>query len=252
MADIDLPKVLMGQQALSASNFAVLPTQKTLEEYVLADQQPPTTCISLDNVLGRRTAQALLPQLVVNGWTGEASLGASWHVFDNGQACLACLYHPHGLGLSAIQQAATAFGLSELRAADLWLRREPLSEDERREAAKKLGVQPNALTAWKHKPLAELYTDVVCGAVAIDLPGVQNVEVVPLAHQSVLAGAMMAAELLKRTQPKLAALAQREPLAMWDDVLHKSPSKFSRPRPREIGCICGDAIYQDVYQGKWR
>ncbi|WP_263379545.1 HesA/MoeB/ThiF family protein [Granulicella paludicola] len=251
-SDVDEPKVVLAERILRSSHFSVKSIQSTLQGYVANGHQLPTTCISLDNVDGRRTGQALLPRLLVNGWTGDGSLGASWHAFDNGQACLACLYHPHGQGLSAVQQAAMAFGLKEERAVQLWLTRSPLSGEERRHAAKKLGVPPNALVAWKDRPLAELYTDVVCGAVPIDLPGVKNVEVVPLAHQSVLAGALMAAELLKRTQPALSDLAQKEPLISWDDVLQAPPKSWLRPRPRELGCICGDPVYQEVYRERWR
>jgi len=44
--------------------------------------QAETICISVDNASTRRAAQALLPKLIINGWTGDQSLGASWHVLD--------------------------------------------------------------------------------------------------------------------------------------------------------------------------
>ena len=99
--------------------------------------------------------------------------------------------------------------------------------------------------------MGDLYTDVVCGAVPLDLGGVGRVETVPLAHQSVMAGALMAAELVKRTQPKLSALSQAEPLVSWDDVLQTPPPIWRKPRAREAGCICGDHVYQNVYHKKW-
>jgi len=251
MADIDKPKVNIAAQLLEGTQFETKVSQITLEEHGVEATCCPAICISLDNVGGRRAAQALLPRLIVNGWTGEGSLGASWHKFDNGQACLACLYHPHSEGLSIVQQAARAFGLKEERALQLWLTRAPLDSEERRRAAKKLGVHSSVLAAWREKPIGDLYTDIVCGAVPIDLPGVQNVEVVPLAHQSVLAGVIMAAELLKRTNESLSTLSQREPLVAWEDVLRKPPQQWRRPRGREQGCICGDATYQEVYRAKW-
>lgn len=252
MSDIEQPKVNLAAKILGGSRLETRVSQLTLEEHGTAAKNCPTICISLDNIEGRRAAQALLPRLIVNGWTGEGSLGASWHEFDNGQACLACLYHPHGEGLSIVQQAARAFGLSEERAIQLWLTRAPLDGEERRRAAKKLGVHASVLAPWRKRPIGDLYTDIVCGAVPIDLPGVKNVEVVPLAHQSVLAGVMMAAELLKRTNKSLSTLSQREPLVAWEDVLRKPPQQWRRPRGRERGCICGDAVYQEVYRAKWR
>jgi hypothetical protein len=252
-ADISKYKVDIAGDLLQQSRFSVSKYRSTLEAFSPSEDwiQPPTTCVSVDNVNGRRVAQALLPKLVINGWTGERALGASWHEFSKEAACLACLYQPHGQGISAVQQAARALGLPEERAAFLWVTRAPLSEEERHRAASVLGVKKSVLKAWKDKPLAEVYTDVVCGAVPIDLEGAGRVEVVPLAHQSVLAGVLMAAELLKRTQPTLRDYSQPEPLTTWDDILRPPPKVWGRPRPREKGCICTDALYQGVYRKKW-
>jgi hypothetical protein len=252
-SDVSKIKVELAASAMQHSALSVLTSQSTLEEFtpLLGWVQPPTTCISVDNVNGRRVAQALLPKLVINGWTGEGALGASWHEFSRNAACLACLYQPHGQGLSATQQAARAFGLLEERAATLWVTRAPLSNDERKAAAKVLGVKPAVLKPWRNKPIGELYTDVVCGAVPLDIGGAGRVEVVPLAHQSVLAGILMAVELLKRCQPELASISQPETLISWDDILRPAPKNWKKPRPRENGCICGDQVYQSVYREKW-
>jgi hypothetical protein len=252
--DVGAVKVEIAAKVLQGSRFAVSPHAITLEDYrATADHVlPPTTCISVDNIEGRRVAQALLPKLVVNGWTGDRALGCSWHVFDRNAACLACLYQPTGPGPSATQQAAKALGLSEERATILWVTRGALSEQERKVAAETLGVKRSALKRWKDKPLPELYTDVVCGAIPLDLAGTGNVEVVPLAHQSVLAGVLTAAELLKRTNPELDGLSQVETLVAWDDVLRPPPKVWRKPRPREKDCICSDLTYQAVYRAKWR
>jgi hypothetical protein len=252
-ADVSKVKVELAATAMQGSLFHVLTHQATLEEFVppVGWIQPPTTCISVDNVKGRRVAQALLPKLVINGWTGEGALGASWHEFGKDAACLACLYQPHGQGLSATQQAAHALGLSEERANLLWVTRAPLSDEELYAAAKALGVKRAVLKPWKDKPLGELYTDVVCGAVPLNVGAAGRVEVVPLAHQSAFAGILMAAELLKRSQPALASISQPESLVSWDDILRPAPKTWAKPRPREMGCICGDSVYQSVYRRKW-
>ena len=253
MALVGQRKTEIASEALSSTQFSITSYDCRIEDFKVSDSwsQPATTCVSVDNVIGRRVAQALLPRLVVNGWTGEGSLGASWHEFSRDQACLACLYHPHGQGVSSIQQAARAFGISDERAALLWVTRAPLSDEERMNAAKHLGVKPLALKPWKDKAISDLYTDVVCGAVPIDVRAAGRIEVVPLAHQSALAGILLAAELLKRTQPYLTPHCQPEPLVAWDNVLQKPPRSWIRPRPRELGCICGDLTYQSVYREKW-
>lgn len=208
-------------------------------------------CISVDNVEGRRTAQALLPRVVVNGWTGEAGLGASWHDFSDGRACLACVYHPTKPGLSAPEQAAAALGLPRERAMLLWMTREPLGDADLRMISTALGVSAETLAPWRRKALGDVYTDVVCGAVPLDLQGVSKVEAVPLAHQSVLAGVLMAAELVKRSTPELEGRSQDETLVSWDDVLRPPPRAWVRPAQSTPGCICGDDIYRAIHAERW-
>jgi hypothetical protein len=249
----NIEKVLIGRRELTGSQLDVDTIHTSLEEYADREQgiKKATICISVDNIPTRRTAQAFLPQLIVNGWTGDQALGASWHVFSREAACLACLYHPHGEGLSQTEQAARALGLSSDRASVLWITRLPLSEEDIATAAAKLGVGFGTLAPWRGKSLGDLYTDVVCGAVPISLPITNRVETVPLAHQSALAGILMAAELVKRTEPALAAASQQEPLVSWDNILGPPPEVWPKPRAREKGCICGDHDYQQIYRSKW-
>jgi hypothetical protein len=253
LQDVSKQKVVLGREALRESRISVETVTSTLESFAERNNGIgiETICISVDNVASRRAAQALLPKLVINGWTGEQALGSSWHVFSREAACLACLYQPHGEGLSQTDQAARALGLSPERAALLWVTRIPLTEEDIASAANKLGVSRQALDAWQGKPLGDLYTDVVCGAVPISLPVSNRTETVPLAHQSALAGILMAAELVKRTNPELASLSQPEPLVSWDDVLRPVPAIWTKPRAREKGCICNDPDYQEVYRSKW-
>jgi hypothetical protein len=251
--DVGRSKVLLGKQILSKAGLGSVAIQQSLDSFT-SEQGPidiPVAVVSVDNIDGRRSTQALLPRLAVNGWTGEQALGTSWHVFSGAFACLACLYHPHGQGSSAIEQAAKSLGLSHDRTAILWVTRQPLSDEDIQIAATTLGVEETVLTPWKGKPLGDLYTDVVCGAVPLDVTGVGKIETVPLAHQSALAGILMAAELLKRTQPELAALSQTEPMVSWDNILRAPPTIWAKPRAREKGCICGDPDYQKVFAQKW-
>ncbi len=252
-ADIGKPKVDLAKALLSSSQTRSAAHKVNLDEFVKSDAtlEIPTLIISVDNVDARRAAQALLPKMVINGWTGEQALGTSWHVFSRDAACLACLYHPHGVGPSAIEQAAKALGLTDDRAAQLWITRQPLSSDDLKVVAHALGVSEHELAPWKRKSLGDIYTDVVCGAVPLNVKGVSRVEMVPLAHQSALAGIFMAAELIKRSHPKLSKIAQDEPLVSWDNILQPPPAIWGKPRAREPGCICGDKDYQNVYKAKW-
>lgn len=253
-ADVGKRKV-----ALGAATFAGVPLEievhsGDLDSYVDArgGRIPHRdVCVSVDNIEGRRTAQALLPRVVVNGWTGDSGLGASWHNFAPGTACLACVYHPMKPGPSAPEQAAAALGLPRDRAIMLWMTREPLGDADIRTIAATLGVGVETLAPWRRRPLGDVYTDVVCGAVPMDLQGVKKLESVPLAHQSVLAGILMTAELVKRATPELAARSQPEPLISWDDVLRPPPRGWTRPAASSPGCICGDEVYRGVHAERW-
>src|SRR5258708_648968 len=186
--DVSRPKIKIGAKALSQGSLVVQPCRQKLESFAqkLAGFRIPTICISVDNIQTRRAAQALLPRLIVNGWTGDQSLGASWHLFSREAACLACLYHPLGQGLSQPEQAAKAFGLSPQRANELWVTRVPPSQEDLKIIARTLGVNDADLNRWRGKNLGELYTGVVCGAVPLNMPTVGRIETVPLAHQSAL------------------------------------------------------------------
>jgi len=252
--DVSTSKVQLARKLLKHTKLKVAPCNNSLE--ALAQGRKglhfPTFCISVDNVETRRAAQALLPELIVNGWTGERSLGVSWHIFSREAACLACLYQPKGEGPSAVDQAARALGLNKDRTALLWVTRSPLAEEDLALVAKTLGVSEGELRPWRNKPIGDLYTDLVCGVAPIDVAGTGRVETVPLAHQSVLTGVLMATELIKRLQREPSLPMQAETLVMWDDILRPPPTDWRRPRPREAGCICGDQDYQRIYERKWR
>jgi len=253
LADVNASKVAVGARTLARTKFTTSAHATTLEEFAedIQHRAIPTTAISVDNIEGRRAAQALLPRLIVNGWTGDQALGASWHVFSREAACLACLYQPRGKGLSAIDQAAQALGLPMERTTLLWITHQPLIVEDIRSAAMTLGVEESLLQPWLGKSLGDLYTNIVCGALPLDVKGISKLEMVPLAHQSALAGILMITELVKRTSPDLISYSQPEPLVAWDDILKPSPKIMPRPRAREPGCICGDADYQRVFRDKW-
>lgn len=211
----------------------------------------PTICVSVDNVDGRRTAQALLPRLVINGWTSENGLGASWHRFLGNQACLACLYHPKGMSLSQTELAAQALGLPHDQLALLWVSEKPLGEDEVKQIESHLNLSEGQLAVWAGKRVQDIYTGVICGQIGIDLKAIGRVATVPLAHQSVLAGIFMAAELIKRSTEELEVKSQQEPLILWDDVMRHPPMHWIVNRRKNSECFCGDELYQLVYEEKW-
>ncbi|MFI5298497.1 MAG: ThiF family adenylyltransferase [Polyangiales bacterium] len=210
-----------------------------------------TMLVGTDDVASRRSAQALLPRLLVNAWTSECGFGGSWHEFGNSSACLACLYQPDRIVPSETDVIADIFGLTKERAALLWVMSRSLTDAELAAAGKRLGIADGDLAQWKDRPLPEIYTRLACGAVTMDASGVGRLDAVPLAHQSAFAGVIAAAELVKRLVPTLSARSQVEPLVVWHDVRGRIPRRWGEPRARRPGCICSDSDYLEAYREKW-
>jgi hypothetical protein len=253
-ADVGLDKTMIAQRALERTTLSCVPHATDLGKF--ADGFPTgwpfsLACISVDNVIGRRTAQALLPKMLVNGWTSEAGLGASWHEFARDAACLACLYQPTGVGPSQIDLAASALGLPTNDVVALWVTRRAPSDAQLTQIGSHLGASEAVVRSWRDKLLSDIYSSVVCGMASLDLKGLGHMDAVPLAHQSALAGIFMAAEAIKRADSSLGRRAQAESLVVWNDVLGQPPKSWGQPRARVKGCICSDATYQSVYAQKW-
>lgn len=251
--DVEMPKTELAGRELNGSDLEYTLFRGTLEDFgdsLNAEFRVPTVCVAVDTVEGRRISQALLPRLVLNGWTGNGCLGVSWHEFHRDAACLACLYPPEP-GKSQTEIVAEALGLEHNRAAELWVRAQAPSEEEFQVIADHLEVKIEEIEEWKKQPITEIYRGLICSSTRLDLKGIKKRAVVPLSHQSVLAGILLASELVKRTDAELSKLSQKEVLIIWEDVLSQPGRSWTRVRNRVPGCICGDRIYQEVYAKKW-
>lgn len=248
--DVGVVKVDHAADLLRRVGVEVHPVRKLFED-AAEDRVAPTLVVSVDNVEGRRAVQAVLPRLAINGWTSERGLGASWHEFGTRGPCLACGYHPTVQGKGQFDLIAEAVGLTPELVGTYWISSHPLSAADLERIAGHLKVDPTVLAPWLGQRIQDLYAGVVCGMVALDLSGGGRPEAVPLAHQSTLAGVLMIAELIKRTDPILRARSQDAPLIVWDDVLHPAPRVWPQRREPRRGCICGDPVYQRHYARKW-
>lgn len=249
--DVGLSKTDLAARELTGSGLRPTILHGRLGETVL-DEDIDRILVTVDNVEGRRIAQSLLPRLVVNGWTSDDGLGASWHDFALGRACLACVYHPDAPRLSEIEIVAAQVGLTPARAGQLIVNGGPLEPGDLRVVEAHLKRPLGSLEVWSGKRLRECHQVVVCGAQAAALDRDEHEEVVvPLAHQSVLAGVLAAAELVKRSCPALSALSQRENAVTWDDLTRPPPGARCRPLASRRGCICRDQDYHAVHRARW-
>lgn len=221
---------------------------------------------ALDSAAGRISLQALLPKLVVNAWTQQTDLGVSIHREFTKDPCLACLYFPT-TGSHQYELIAQSLGIHEIRALTYLVSNTPVGQPLPLERVSELPPRlerPEEWQEWAGKSLLadlvaagrlrdeakfgslllrDFYRDVVCGGIVLPVNPASTEQEVPLAHQSALAGLL------------LAAAATTIDSTDWNeiriDVLRALPSSFEIPRRKTPSCICSDATYVDVYRNKW-
>lgn len=232
---------------------------------------------ALDTKQGRIELQSGLPREIFNAWTQPDDIGVSRHQAFGDEPCLACLGWPTGPRSSDSELIANALGEHELRivrylahgvpvgaplppaliagtgrlplpeGAEQWAHRSLLDDVIERHA-----LAPEELRPFANASVRRLYSDVVCAGVLLEHAGRdRRTEVsVPLAHQSALAGVLLATWLVSDRVPELRALRPADPQARYD-VLRGGRQRWPRERGRQPGCICADQDFLDAYSRRW-
>jgi hypothetical protein len=228
--------------------------------------------VALDSAVDRIGVQASLPQRTYNAYTQPADIGWSRHEAFGKKACLACLYWPRGLGPSDHERIGDTLGESPMRVLAYLASRLPVGRPlpsgifappieatgEEQAAWTARSLLDDVLerfpgndavrTSWAQRAVDELYREGFCGGgiITVGVNGTPQDVLVPLAHQSVLAGIMLAVALLAATEPTLAAARPPELEARFD-VLRGLPQSPAIPRAMTPGCLCADADFIEFY-----
>ncbi len=269
MQDVGRPKVDVARDATleSALEISTVQTHWGADERSGPGQQ--TVMVALDTARDRIGVAAGLHHRVYNAWTQPDDVGWSRHESFGVDPCLACLYWPRGQRPNDDEQVAAALQQHRLRvlsyfvtrtpvgtalplvgqAADLppppeakeWLER-PLLAD----LVEQGFIDEAEASQWASKSIGDLYSEGICGGgiVRTTLTGAHEERVVPLAHQSALAGVMLALQAVLAT-PALASIRSTS-IEQRFDVLAGLPQVIYRPRQRTPGCICSDPDYLEV------
>jgi hypothetical protein len=204
---------------------------------------------AVDSASARRAVQAALPLWTANAWTQPGDLGVSDHNFITG-ACIACLYLPTGTTRNEDEIVAAALGVPELVVLIRTLLHtgEPPPLDLLQLIATRLNVDVTRLTAFQTRGIRDLYVVGICGGAVLPLQsGPVNVNVhVPLAHQSALAGVLLAARLVRRSAGIALTTTEVTRLDIRQDPPAR-PTQLAAKDPRGI-CICQDHDYVITYQ----
>ena len=208
--------------------------------------------LALDSAKDRCAAQASLPRRVANAWTQPGDLGVSCHDFLEG-ACVSCLYLPNGKRKNEDEIIADSFGVPDrlMQVRTLLYKDEGAPRDVLVAIAAARDLPLEKLLPFEGRSLRALYTEGFCGGAVIPLgePGRPANEVhVPLAHQSALAGVLLAAAGVR-----IGLSGRVDSVVAQYDVL-KPQERFQvypAAKPPGERCICQDADYREVYRRKY-
>jgi hypothetical protein len=211
--------------------------------------------LALDTAQDRRSAQASLPRWIANAWTQPGDLGVSTHPqFGGAGACVACLYLPSDRLKNEDEIVAHALSVPHLQmeVRTLLYSAAPLQRAFLEAVAAAIGRPLNSLLPFEGRSIRDLYVEGVCGGAVIPLGEAgrppQDIHV-PLAHQSALAGILLAAAFIR------SLLGGDPPIATATrlDVLKPVGAYLAQPiqARRDGRCLCDDSIFSDRYISKY-
>jgi hypothetical protein len=211
--------------------------------------------VALDSAADRRSVQGALPEWIANAWTQPGDLGISIHgPFGGEGACLSCLYLPTSRSQNEDEIIAQALGVPDLvvDVRTLLHTGAGVSRTLLAAMAGPLGRPLEDLLAYEGRPIRTLYVEGICGGGLIPLgtTGVPRQELhVPFAHQSALAGVILAAGLVRRAvggSDPTTVVTRINPLAPLADYVTQPILRAGQGL-----CICEDPDYLRVFETKY-
>jgi hypothetical protein len=256
-ADEDAVKVELA--ARESRQLELEPYEGDLASFVAAKGYAwPAMLLALDSAHDRVSAQASLPEWLANAWTQPGDLGLSAHSrFGADGACVGCLYLPEGQMKNEDELVAEALGIPQLlmQVRTLLYTGRPVERQVLEAIAQAIGRPLEALLPYEGRTIRELYVEGFCGGAVIPLgqagqPHAAAPDVhVPLAHQSALAGVLLAGALVRHAisgAPEITRLTKL-------DLLRAIGARVSQPaRAAHDGrSICEDPDFRNAYSVKY-
>lgn len=276
-SDVGIGKTELVARALKNTRLETITVPSEWNTDFAETRAAEVICAAVDSESVRIELQAGLPRRIYNAWTQPADIGWSRHEYFGAEPCTACLYWPTGQRPSYHEQVARALRQHELRIlaylihnlpVDMPLpatqvpriQQYPLPEEAANwsqrsllaDVALTLEKDVEELAVWKGQHLSALYRDGICaGAIVRNQAAEVPAEMaVPLAHQSALAGIMLALQLIAAARPELREHRSRATESRLD-LMSGFPQISSRPRQKSPHCICSDPDFVTHYESKW-
>jgi molybdopterin/thiamine biosynthesis adenylyltransferase len=253
--DIDTPKSQLARALLKREGLRIAARPLKWSDFVATRRKRnfERVAVALDNAADRIGLQASLPRWIVNAWTQELDLGISRHGFDDGRACLACLYLPTGTVKSEDEKVAEELRLPDAKQEirELLQKGDGVSENFVQRVVTAFAVSYTELQPFVGQPLRNFYQKAICGGMMIGLTGTGNpgTAVVPMAFQSALAGLGLAADLVKHA----AGLPIPQSTSTRVNLLRPLAPVLADQRARDASgrCICSDQDFLNAYRRKY-
>lgn len=255
--DVGRAKVELAKRFLSSGLRPKIHQIEWIQFAARGDHRWEQVLVALDSAQGRRDVQAALPGWIANAWTQPGDLGVSVHPWTERGACLACLYLPAGAAPGEDRMIGEALGLTGdmelLQVRRLLHAGSPLPQELHQHVAAHLGVDLAAVTEFADRPLREFYVEGLCGGAILPLGriGHPSQEVhVPVAHQSALAGVLLAGRLVARAIGR----SPDDTSITRIDVLRGVNDYMTQPREKDQRgiCVCQDVAYRTAYRAKYQ
>lgn len=243
-------KVIVADEALGRTEIQPAPFQGAFSDYVDKFGDSVNLLLSpIDTLEGRRELARTLPRRIINAATGGTTVTISTHGFNDGKACLHCLYPLAPNRKSREEIMATDMGLSLDLCRTLIQTNAPVGAQLVAQIEKHRGVEPGKWTDKAGSPIDSFYVKAVCGEATLHLP-VADV-VAPLSFISASAGILLASELVKTAHPDISKWVLNNYFRV-DTFKHPNPA-FRRLLPQDQSgkCICQDRAYIEVYAEKY-
>ncbi len=216
-------------------------------EYVL-----PLAISAVDSIESRRDVQDALPERILNASTGPTKVEISRHGFADGRGCLYCMYLSEVLERALVRLAMARTGFeSERDVAELLMPDNPrvLTAANLRGIERHNNLRPRSLERYAGRRLPELLADEVWyGQAPVQLDDGQAL--ITTAFVSALAGFLLLAEVLKESDPDLAAYRLD---GVYEQELLGVPNgfRYHLPQDRSGYCLCGSPLRQSLYGAKY-
>ena len=243
-------KVDIAAKALGRTAIRLVPFRDAFSCYVEQHGDAIDLLLSpVDSPEARRELARMLPRRVINAATGGTTVTVSKHGFNDGKACLHCLYPILENRVSREELMAADMGLPVALVCELVRTNAPVNAELVALIETHRGVEPGRWAGNVGSPIDSFYVKAVCGEAPLHLP-FANV-VAPLSFVSASAGILLAAELIKAAHPQLSRWTLDNYFRV-DTLKHPNPA-FLRLKPQEQSgrCICHDPDYISVFSDKY-